>query len=116
MPCNLAAQKSFVAIQGGSHNIDILAAQRHHIDCCQAQVGGHAHFRDGYHMAFDHGIMHFAASKQVGEHVPHQLAHPQLPLGEPWVGLHSMMAGHQRVRCTVSVRKHSITSPTRMSW
>jgi hypothetical protein len=48
--------------------------------------------------------------------VPHELAYPELPLREPRFSFNPMMACHHRVRCTVSVRKHSMTSPTRMSW
>jgi hypothetical protein len=69
--------------------------------------------------------MHLAACEHVCEYVTHDLAHTQLTLGEPSLGPGLTMARHiqvcqsvredHKVRCTDSTRKHSMTSPTRMS-
>src|SRR6185295_2263878 len=55
----------------------------HHIDRRQSQIGTHAHFRHGDHVAFKGGVMHFAAREHVRQRVPDQLADAQHALRWP---------------------------------
>ena len=73
-------QKFLVALEGGNTVFGVAAAQRHHVDRRQPQVGGDPHFRHRDHVSFDDRIVHVAAREHVGERVPHQFADAQLAL------------------------------------
>jgi hypothetical protein len=79
-PRDLAAHIALVALERGDHFFDVAAAERHHIDRREPQIGAHAHLRHGDHVAFDHRIVDVAARKHVGELVTDQFADAQLPL------------------------------------
>ena len=80
VPRDLAAQEALVALERGEHRVRVAAAERHHVDGREPQVGGHAHLGNGDEMAFDHGIVHLAAREHVRERMAHELAHAQLAL------------------------------------
>jgi hypothetical protein len=79
-PSNLAAQEPPVTVQRGKHRIGIVPAERHCIDGRKPQIRGHTYLGNGDGMALEHGIMHIAASKHLGQYMPHELAYAQLSL------------------------------------
>src|SRR3954470_17565630 len=100
---DLAAEKSFVALQRLEHCVDILAAERHDVDRREPQVGAHAYLRDGDEMAFEHGIVHLAARQQIGHRMADELADAQLALRAAGRGFTGMLVLGHLFRCLCSL-------------
>ena len=94
-----------VALEGGEEGVLTSGYERAYENGGKSQVGGELHLDDGDAGMLEEVVGNVAMGKDGGELVAYQLAHPELALA--W-RLHN-------VRLTSSTRKHSITSPTRMS-
>jgi len=77
---NLAAQEFLVALERSQHDLDVVSAERHHIDGGKLEIRRHPHFGHGDDVALEVGVMHAAMGEDVGNRMPHQLADAQLPL------------------------------------
>src|SRR5215813_2442667 len=66
---DLAAQEPLVALERIEHRLLVLAAERHHVDGGELEVGAHAHLGHGDHVLLDHRVVHLAARQDVGDGV-----------------------------------------------
>ena len=77
---HLAAQKSFVPVEGGDDRPRILAAQRRAIDRGIAHVGRRLDLGDGDRDAIQIGIANLVPVQNVRQGMAKHLAHSQLAL------------------------------------
>src|SRR6266700_5704276 len=82
-----AAHVALVAVERRQDLGLVAAAERHHVDRRNTQVGAHADLRHGDQMRLDHGVMNFAVRQELGDGMAHRLADAQLALRGAACGL-----------------------------
>ena len=96
---DLAAQEALVALECLHYRLLVTAAERHHVDGGELEVGAHAHLGHRDEVALDDRIMHVTARQDVGDRVTDDLAGAQRALGRARSGVAMMVACHKNLPC-----------------
>src|SRR5262245_39063688 len=101
------ADVAAVTLEGSEEGVLASGYERAYVNGGKSQIGRELHLDDGDTGMVDEVVGDIAMGEDSGNLMPYQLADPELALA--W-----RPAAHS-VRFTSSTRKHSMTSPTRMS-
>src|SRR3954468_6493954 len=92
--CDLAPQELLVALECCQHDIGIAAAERHHVNGGEFQVGRHAYLGNRNNVAFEIGVVHVTLRQNIGDRMAYGLADAQLALRAAGSGTFGVMTGH----------------------